>query len=183
MTRAELLKTAKPMRLTTRQVIATLDGTMTEIRIPIKFAIRNHAGAFLDSRYNEVKPPFQPGDIIYVRETWGKDKHGEYHYRANYPEHDCEPYPIWHQSIHMPKEAARIFLEVTGAKVERVHDITDEGAKAEGFNAGDKRSANSSIAVTAKQAFMWTWQAIYDKRQFQWLSNPWARCISFKVLT
>ena len=99
--------------------------------------------------------PFEVGDIIWVRETWYYENHmhdltagepdllnGEYShryvYRASSPD-----YPVnigvgkhgWKPSIHMPKVAARIFLKVTGLRVERLQDITEEQTQAEGFKS------------------------------------------------
>ncbi len=83
-------------------------------------------------------PPYSPGDILYVRETWAnllyRDGHTRYVYKAT------DTYPFgetivlqfrWHPSIHMPREAARIFLRVTDIKVQRVQDITEEEAREE----------------------------------------------------
>lgn len=81
------------------------------------------------------KAPCKPGDILYVRETWSEWTDG-YVYKAW-----SEPFPQpgkaavmkWHPSLHMPKEAARIFLKVKDVRVERLQDITEEQAEAEGF--------------------------------------------------
>lgn len=88
-------------------------------------------------------PPYQPGDILYVRETWHKYKKrvgkGEgchiaefYGYRASIANSEDANEP-WHPSIHMPKEAARIWLKVKDVRVERLQDITEEQVDAEGF--------------------------------------------------
>ena len=96
--------------------------------------------------------PYQPGDILYVRETFMRfdcsdcmvnaeigtfcprhpdENGGCFVYRAS----DYVEAPIWRPSIHMPKEAARIFLRVTDVRVERLQDITEEEAHAEGFSS------------------------------------------------
>ncbi len=92
-----------------------------------------------------AKPPYQPGDTMYVRETWYKGLE-RYIYRADYS--DTEKFyrdgkeieMKWHPSIHMPKEAARIWLKVTDVRVERLQKITEDGAKAEGINEEWARS-------------------------------------------
>lgn len=86
--------------------------------------------------YIEKIPPYQPGDILYVRETW-MDYAGRTMYRA-----DCDKYRLeslklaefsWKPSIHMPKKAARIWLRVTDVRVERLNEIDEDGVLDEGF--------------------------------------------------
>lgn len=89
------------------------------------------------------KAPYEPGDILYVREKWcalpvnelGHMRgHSVYYYKAD---GDLRPEGWrgkWKPSIHMPKEAARIWLKVTDVRVERLQEITEDGAKAEGIN-------------------------------------------------
>lgn len=92
-----------------------------------------------------VKPPYRyaPGDILYVRETWHKYTKrigkGEscrlaefYGYKASVANSEDAEEP-WHPSIHMPKEAARIWLKVTDVRVERLQDIDEDGVWNEGF--------------------------------------------------
>lgn len=81
------------------------------------------------------KPPHQKGDVLYVRETWSEWTDG-YLYKAwtePFPQPGQFPGIKWKPSIHMPKEAARIWLKVTNVRVERLQEITEEGAKAEGM--------------------------------------------------
>lgn len=94
----------------------------------------------------ERKAPYKPGDILYVRETWGIYTESwldadYFMYKADYPANAatythqdgtiCD-LPRWRPSIHMPKEAARIWLKVTNVRVERLNEITDKGAEREG---------------------------------------------------
>lgn len=111
------------------------------------------------------KAPYQVGDILYVRETWllGDGCNGEqYYYKADETENSKEcriAYGYkWHPSLHMPKEAARIFLKVTDVKVERLQNITEEQAKAEGFST--------------KEEFITTFMKIYpetDEKTYVWV--------------
>ena len=84
------------------------------------------------------RPPCQPGDGLYVREAWHKDV-GRYMYKANYAENERffrngkEVQIKWKPSIHMPKEAARIFLRVTDVRVEPLQDISAQDAQREGL--------------------------------------------------
>lgn len=79
-----------------------------------------------------IQPPCQPGDVLWVRETWAEMPYG-FVYRA-----DCEEPEgwdlddRWRPSIHMRKAAARVFLRVKSVRVERLKDITEDGALAEG---------------------------------------------------
>ena len=89
------------------------------------------------------KAPYQPGDILYVRETWFRSV-SRYMYRADYSDQEKfyrngkEVSIKWHPSIHMPKEAARIWLKVTDVRVERLQDITEEQACMEGTDPWDE---------------------------------------------
>lgn len=87
----------------------------------------------------DVKPPYLPGDILYVRETFFEYK-GHYYYKADGKHEALAQLGIafkWHPSIHMPREAARIFLRVTDVRVEQLYYITGKQARAEGFLSRD----------------------------------------------
>lgn len=143
----------------TEMVRAILDGSKTCIRQIIKGYIPPNAqfgysaftpdgtiscrGLFETAGrpgYGEkfFKLPYQPGDILYVRETWCKSLE-RYLYRADYS--DTEKFYQngkeieikWRPSSNMPREAARIFLKVTNVRVERLQDITEDGANVEGM--------------------------------------------------
>lgn len=126
------------------------------------------------------------GDILFVKETWYYESHmyekseGEALYRYVYKADDAQ-YPVnvgvgehgRKPSVHMPKEATRYFLRVTGVRVERLWDITDEQAVKEGCYE-DYQSA------TSRQVFMWKWQKTFDKRITPWISNPWTIVTTFE---
>lgn len=80
---------------------------------------------------------WQPGDLMWVRETWCRslDEEGSFLYRATEPDAECEDGDgsPWKPSIHMPKVAARIWDEVVSVRAERLQDITEEDAIAEGI--------------------------------------------------
>ena len=154
----------KPILFNTEMTQATLDRRKKATRRVVK-GIPNDAdfqGFYVDAYGRAVArfvlpdgtdiyihPLCETGDILYVRETWANegdsliyradaDKHGS---AAYYREHGGTPAQDsgkWHPSIHMPKEAARIFLRVTNVRVERVQDITEDGMIAEGTRDGDK---------------------------------------------
>lgn len=108
------------------------DSTEKKVVGCFGFGINEYGGSI-----QYAKPQYQPGDILYVRETWYKGLE-RYIYRADYSDTEkfyCDGKEIemkWHPSIHMSKEAARIWLKVTDVRVERLNDITDKDAEREG---------------------------------------------------
>lgn len=156
----------RPILFNTDMVRAILDGRKTVTRRKVKFfKNRNPAwtgymrdGFMLYNRLNGLNvpcckmPPYQKGDIVYVRETWqhlyeldGNEEiiegTGKYYYAAtdvipfdSYIDSKGERYEKtpWKPSIHMPKEAARIWLRVTNVRVERLHDMTLDDFLSEG---------------------------------------------------
>lgn len=142
--------------------------------------------------------PICPGDVLYIRETWTEEC-GKYYYRADYDSDYLDPcetlsggYPAscrnhpgcdgcmatstrihWHPSIHMPKEAARIWLKVTDVRVELLQDMTDDDAEAEGcFDY-------TSTAL----GFPDVWDSTIKKSDldsYGWDANPWVWVIEFE---
>ena len=146
------------------------------------------------------RSPYQPEDILYVRETWGIYTESwldadYFMYKADYPANAatythqdgtiCD-LPRWRPSIHMPKEAARIWLKVTDVRVERLQDITEDGAKVEGAidNRGLIHSPNNEYdrIHTAREHFIGIWDSTINKPDidiYGWDANPWVWVISF----
>ncbi|MFW2576478.1 hypothetical protein [Serratia nevei] len=130
------------------------------------------------------------GDRLWVRETWaeaGASAPDLTLYRANYPAHVPAVYEnvpaadeiIWRPSIHMPRWACRITLEITAVRVERLNDISEEDAKSEGV-------APSQHIITPPEAlyrvgFLKLWQSIYGAEN--WSANPWVWIIEFKQVS
>ena len=124
----------KPILFNTQMVRAILDGRKTCTRRIVKPQPTAHYGVQC------IKPPYQPGDILYVRETWSLRFDGEkYFYKADKNTSREEKRLLdyndvkWRPSIHMPKEAARIWLKVTNVRVERLQEITEAQTEEEGF--------------------------------------------------
>jgi hypothetical protein len=125
------------------------------------------------------KWPYQLGDTLWVRETWAysTDYDGDVIlnrkilYRAD-GEKTILP-STWRPSIHMPRWASRINLEVTGVRVERLKDITEEDALAEGVISSD-------YDKTYRYAFSVLWDSINAKRGYGWAANPWVWVIEFR---
>jgi len=156
----------------------------------------------------EVKMPICEGDILYVRETWCTDEdiadvfeenliHGFY-YRADNTDMDWvndKEIVKWRPSIHMPKEAARIFLKVTNVRVERLQDISFIDALNEGIEPRiteyDGRLDHSEIAEAYSiscqkaciDAFHKLWDSTIKKSEldrYGWNCNPWVFVYEFE---
>lgn len=161
----------------------------------------------------EKNVPYMTGDILYVRESFTEDG-GRYYYRADfesdylapcetlgggYPQ-ECMYYPgcegctreayriRWRPSIHMPKEATRIFLRVTNVRVERLQDITPEQAVFEGAVKRPQyvRSGGEKCIVEHKRYlddFAKLWDSTIkpaDLPLYGWDANPWVWVIKFE---
>ena len=103
------------------------------------FAVAGSAAAVRSQ--DTIKCPYgKPGDRLWVRETWGHNPEGPgYVYRSD-GDFDMKFHgDRWRPSIHMPRWASRITLEVTGVRVERLRDISEEDALAEGVERGNGR--------------------------------------------
>jgi len=142
--------------------------------------------------YIEKYPPYKIRDIVYVRETWCPCATLEsyftntnlYTYKADYSDSEIAYLESkkgvkWKPSIHMPREAARIFLKATDVRVERLQDISESDARKEGCTIGDKISPTSSIAMSATQSFIWKWDII-SKDKNKWAYNPYVWVIEFE---
>lgn len=107
--------------------------------------------------------PYQPGDILYVRET----------YRVESP---CR----WRPSIHMPKEAARIWLKVTDVRIEQLQNITIKDIRAEGLLSAAVHAGDMDIAM---QEWKILWNSTIKKPdldRYGWDANPWVWVIGFE---
>ena len=190
-----------PILFNTDMVRALLEDRKSVTRRPVKVRFRAgeagwniitnaHTGEFCylevyDEWEEEVRrlgAPYEPGDILYVRETWSMISEWTnvdpnvgmfdgYIYKADWTD---DEHPRWRPSIHMPKEAARIFLRVKSVRVERLQDITEEQAREEGFFIGWKVRRRATVALTARQAFMRFWPPAV------WGANPWVWVIEFE---
>lgn len=131
------------------------------------------------------KLPYHRGDILYVRETWCSAYDGEkFFYLADKLTNREERLLLnyddvkWHPSIHMPKGAARIWLKVTDVRIERLQDITETQAQAEGCNSGLLTGP-----CTARGQFENLWNSTIkkpDADKYGWSANPWVWVIEFE---
>lgn len=198
----------RPMLFNTEQVRAILDGRKNCTRRTVKGYIPNDAqfgytaftpdgaiscrGLFETTGrpgYGEkfFKLPYQPGDILYVRETWcalpvneaGHMRgHPIYYYRAD---GDLRPEGWrgkWRPSIYMPKEAARIWLRVTDVRVERLQEMWASDASKEGIYFRKPTTADEMLIAFAK-----LWNSTIKKADldcFGWDANPYVFVIEFE---
>ena len=135
---------------------------------------------------NRACPYGQPGDRIYVRETFSQHPEwGQLAFRADGEEfEDADGWlwePKWMPSIHMPKDIARIWLEVTGVRVERLEDISEADALAEG--ARFELASIDSVRIGATASFLSGFRNIWESTGGDWDANPWVWAIDFKVLS
>lgn len=142
----------------------------------------------LSKRWN---PPYNADDVLYVRETWKKAPNGYYYYE-DWQRNDIADVTKWKPSIHMPKEAARIWLKVTDVRVERLQEITENGAKAEGISEEWARSwwkptyndPDSGGYPQYRDTFAYeVWDSTIKKSdldRYGWQANPWVWVIEFE---
>lgn len=182
----------KPILFNTEMVRAILEGRKTVTRRPIKpqpsgelrrmGADSCYPGCFAANGEDRVyQPPYMAGDVLYVRETWARiavslDGHffppGVNYYKAGPIEAPKNTMIKWRPSIHMPRDAARIFLRVTGVRVERLQEIDDAGVVAEGLEIGCYFDELWNRTVKPKDRYVYGWEA-----------NPWVWVIEFKRIS
>ena len=171
----------KPILFNTEMVQAILEGRKTQTRRAIKDPYFNP----LISGEWKWNAPVQPGDIFWVRETWmaeyeynGASDRALYFYKASDPERKG----LWRPSIHMPREAARIFLLVKDVRCERLQDITAEDAQAEGCEGFLHYNPLLGCSETVHN-FKRIWNSTIKKNdlsEFWWYANPWVWVIQFE---
>lgn len=128
-------------------------------------------------------PLGKPGDQLWVREAFatGLCTKSTLAYRATHRPEDLEEGWFekikWTPSIHMPRWASRINLLITGVRVERLQDISEQDAMAEGCAYG-KGDGEIDLAVRPENHFPTLWASIYGAEN--WQANPWVWCITFE---
>lgn len=189
----------KPILFNTEMVKAILEGRKTVTRrvvkpqpdcegVPHELAVR--PGFWMTWVGDLDQMPYLPGDILWVRETWAR-YHEYFLYRAGSRDTGFllgqrGVSAKWKPSIHMPKEAARVFLRVTGVRVERLQDITEEQAQNEGCNGtfcGSGEALGCGWDVTPQDEFAELWDSTIkpaDRETYGWNANPWVWVIEFE---
>ena len=123
--------------------------------------------------------PICTGDILYVRETWKEAPKGYYYYE-DWQRNDIADITKWKPSIHMPKEAARIWLKVMNVRVERLQEITSEQICREGVEVEYPHVLNGE---EKRYAFSRLWDSTIKKSdldRYGWNASPWVWVIEFE---
>ena len=198
----------KPILFNTQMVQAILDGRKTVTRRIIKPQTVTHntangpveesLDAFMAQNEKDAKllaaacAPYQPGDILWVRETWMPCASIDsfltdtnlYVYKADYDDGDIPG--KWRPSIHMPKEAARLFLRVTDVRTERVNEISNTDCIREGINNECCRvcvhtgGSGCGHCNALWRQFRDLWDSLNAKRGYGWDDNPWVWVYTFE---
>ena len=174
----------RPIIFSGPMVRAIIEGRKTQTRRVVKpqpehgmYLYRNRLGNMVWGEHfnqsgsvgimaNTRCPYVQPGDRLWVKETW-QEHAGQVCYRAGIPPftHDCCQFVghLWRPSIHMPSIISRLTLEVVSVRVERLVDISDADAKAEGYqNANEFLSAPWATSVGPNP---WCWVVEFKKSE------------------
>lgn len=179
----------RPILFSAPMVRPILTGQKTQTRRAVKL---NDAGRVQlatkqwhidDSNVKHACPYGQPGDRLWVRESFSPYIYREgcwYWADGNMAAYDCEkPKP----SIHMPRWASRITLEITGVRVERLQDISEADAQAEGVTVEDHHKGGycaGEFLPPAVRAFRELWESINGASA--WETNPWVWVVEFRRL-
>lgn len=181
--------------------------------------IKEYPGKCFRNEDGEFSVQHAVGDLLWVRETFTTTQHGKAVYRADATDQDGQRWSsiapgdpnkevLWKPSIFMPRKHSRITLEVTNVRVERLQDISESDAKAEGVphylegNIGEEvycsrcrgngvhGALGQNLGVievdcencdTPVKIFRNLWDNLNEKRGFSWDSNPWVSVTEFEV--
>lgn len=146
-----------------------------------------------DGAAHRVRSRIEPGDRLWVRETWAEfPAPGDTIYRASFDSHIDRRVAeslTWRPSIHLPRTRSRITLAVTSVRVERLQEITGEDARDEGVTVprcGCEVCSRTSVMCPADASahameFASLWQSINGKRPgCSWDANPWVWVVGFE---
>lgn len=195
----------KPILFKTEMVQAILNGSKTQTRRK-----NNHPYFSEEELLEHTLPAYEKGDILWVRETFEfvpvqtapLDLDSDVQFKIKYKADSSESFNKWKPSIHMPKEAARIFLEVTDVRLERLQDISeadaaDEGVtldehgrrgytcylcdsylRGKGGHVGADYLCRDGIYLSTKESFHSLWLSIHGPGS--WEANPFVWVYEFK---
>lgn len=199
-----------PILYSTPMIQAKLAGRKTQTRRIIKVQPGEQLNPCGSSKWywstdpSDLKIPYvkcpygQIGDLIWARETWAyaEDEFGNHSSTTNgdcfgkflYKANGDDNHGRWKPSIHMPKEASRIWERITDIRVERLQDISEKDAIAEGvesFKEGNqtlyKHYVSDDVCYSAKDSYASLWESINGDGS--WGLNPWCWCITTEILS
>ncbi len=196
-TTADAGKNDYPMLFDTQMVKAILSGEKTQTTRAFKsplskfvepakkiFSVNGGWVAKFEKPKLICKPIICPygkvGDLLWVKETWAPAM-GEIAYKADYTKDvlaEQRNAGLWKPSIHMPKTAARIWLEITDIKAQRIQSISEEDAKQEGCGVAKIYGFSETGQSNFREGFFSKWISIYGIESYY--ENPWTWVIKFK---
>jgi len=194
-----------PILFSGAMVRALLEGTKTQTRRAVKLQVQhddswvggwkivhkrvtqalltfNQLGGKPLGSDAAICPYGQPGDRLWVRETFCDLDDGEFEYRAD---GECDPnvVPHWTPSIHMPRAASRILLKIVSVRVERLQDISEKDARAEGVTIEHRHMSGycaGQFLPPSIRAYRDLWESINGVGS--WDANPWVWVVEFKQM-
>ncbi len=151
------------------------DGDSNRLHFLFKDIINEGRSMSFKSAYG------MPGDVLYVREAWATSPYWPFVYKT-----DFVMGVKWKPSIHMPKDAARIWIRLTNVRVERLHAMEESDAMREGIICIEEDEAykyDDSIGgfASALSAYRALWRSINGAKS--WEENPWVYVLDFEVLS
>jgi len=197
----------KPILFNTEMVKSIIAGNKTQTR-------RIAKGHFLNSEYEptlwsymDLKRgcscsggskmiinrfcPYEIGQTLWVRETFTIQEYPSGSYSYIYKADELSGIQKtgmmlkWKSSIYMPRKAARIFLKITNIRIERIQDISEEDAKAEGteqFKDFGEVLIDEPIIYDYRNSFIIVWDSINKKRGYRWDLNPYVWVYDFEII-
>jgi hypothetical protein len=198
----------RPILFSGAMVRALLDGRKTQTRRIVKHqpVYGDVAGTFASWMFKKRKangywlypnakstvlsecPYGEQGDRLWVRETFfpcPESHGGGWHYKAT-EQNDFMPTMPWKPSIHMPRVASRITLEITGVRVERLQGISETDSLSEGIEASSEGfgidSGRHFHAASGRQSYASLWDSLNAARGYGWDENPWVWVVEFRKI-
>jgi len=188
-----------PILFDTQMVRAIIAGTKTQTRRLFKSPLIMHVepaheiffdgDSWLAKLKNdkilnvEVKCPYGAiDDLLWVKETWAPAIN-DIAYKADYSKDvlaEGRNRGLWHPSIHMPKTAARLWLQIAGISAQRLQDISEDDAREEGTDIGKIFGFGDIGQSNFREGFFAKWITIYGIESYH--INPWVWAIKFKMV-
>ena len=184
----------KPIIFSAESIAAILAGKKTQTRrvanrlphCPVHGVDPVYSAGYLRCKgcdHFVSKPPYQPGDILYVKETWLRDEWGfQYKVLDNGQIYYDDGSMKWCSPMYMPKAAARLFLRVTDVRAERLQDITASDAHDEGIEFRPFNRQFPHYQEWLIKDFHDLWDSLNAKRGYGWDTNPWVWVYMFEQI-